>query len=1187
MITTTDIAVQVPRPSLSKLLVLGASCLALSFAGHAAAQDTPSDVDSSVMASSSGAVAGEHGVENEEGLELSPKEWAGRIASLLPTGSTGTLLADPVSQELDSLSTPELRRIAQDVLSERINIDRDRVLSAYMESARRQAMPMDAQLADLYSITGRAGSRQDFTPLEAFYASRFWYVAVSAHVELARHLSFSNPEGAQNAIEQALLNIPDDAEADLAGEAYYNIAIVAQNLAMHASDLETAFAASQSLLKLAVEHERLIDRHTLVFNLAQLHGATFDFQDTSHITERLLAHSLELDDKRAMLGLSFHGAVLFETGEVSEAIPYLKRARRLAEAEGDPFYEVYTLQYLVRALAGDGQTSEAQEAFARLQSFGDIESSVRSLLAKASLKAALGDSAEAYDLQVAASRRILSAYSKSLLLPRPVLRLDVAFESERPTLAPALGLDLAGMGQQRLPSSNPGATQGLSEAAFRDLRALEVELALLPNSGVEPFSDENSRRSVPKPSSYSAATYGPWQDVLDAAFERGASGTREAVANYRAWVKANLQGSESGDADARAIGVGMLELFEDYQIKNEAGGRLDPLSETEAPHLVRGVNRLLESRLALAQGRMEDSYLALETARQIADTSSKLKAALTYDISGQDLVLAAMEANPALALRAALDHTRSAVEEGRSDPLLSTLTGAVAALEGIGQIDLALDLADSFVAQSRTRDAHVRSVAAYTKGRLLYQSGQYDRAVLFLLDARNDMQDSTLEPLILQTLYASLAGAGDSDRAFRVGKQLRLSLTRINEPVLSDAAVPYMAHANALLRSNGASAGNSAADFEAVSTAWKSWAELDATTQRRRRQHQAQMAVLRASAAADVLAERALAQSEAANAVAAEQARATLFTRGSVLLAVLMMLGLGGIAFQARRYRRQQIKSRRSADVKGQFLNMIGHEARIRLQGITSFADSLKAASISLEHLPTVQVIGKQADALSRSISDLVASARILSGDTPARSDLFIAEDLRRRMLKAAPELIGKRDVTLSFDIAGNVTPMLVERDYVETVVERLVRHAVRNTRAGVVEVRLSQERGLRGLRLNITVEDTGSGMSPQDIDSLSESFQHDTSGVSRLDSSDELDLPLAYQAVAVLGGVMHVHSEIGEGTRVSLSIPVRRAAANDLIDAEPAHDEGTPIGDASVWSSLREAARGGKLRLPFRNHGA
>ena len=81
---------------------------------------------------------------------------------------------------------------------------------------------------------------------------------------------------------------------------------------------------------------------------------------------------------------------------------------------------------------------------------------------------------------------------------------------------------------------------------------------------------------------------------------------------------------------------------------------------------------------------------------------------------------------------------------------------------------------------------------------------------------------------------------------------------------------------------------------------------------------------------------------------------------------------------------------------------------------------------------------------------------------------------------------------------------------------------------------------------MSAIVEDTGSGMAPSEIDSLMSIFEQDASGISRIDATEELDLPLAHQAVLALGGTMNVHSQIGEGTRVSFSVPVKPAAAND-----------------------------------------
>lgn len=1054
----------------------------------------------------------------KEVVDTSPEGWAKRIVALLPSGPIAVEPIQPSFSDLQGAPPSTLRWAAQDILSERLNLDRDRVIAAYADAANSQNIEMDMQLATLYSVTGPAGSRTDFENFETFLTSKYWFVAASAEIEIARHLSYQQrAEDAEQAIKRALLKLPETGEPALIREAYYNIAIIAQLLSMNASNLDTAFAASTAVLRLAIELDRLIDRHTIVFNLAQVHGATFDFEATEDITRPLLDYSLELDEKRTLLGLYLYGVTLFESGQAAKSLPYFAQAEALNEKVDDPRFATTILQFRVRALAADGQDEKAKAVFDRLQIL-DAQmggGSISTDMAQAALLAAQGQSDEAFALESTIRSRILSAYSKSMLQPREILRMDGAFlEPESSPERQLITIDIAERGRNR--GIDRILTRGLSRDAYRDLRALEVELTLYA-------ADRTWESQTQTPPTHAA--------VLDAFFGRSQDLPRAAALKFRR----NIIGD---DPNALA----MANLFDTFLTARSAREPLPPPNPSDIATL-RAWTWLLRSRLALEQDRMATAYRALEEARYITLRYTDTAQAIQYDLSDQDLTLAALEGNPNIALQAALTHVQAARDRNRTDPLFVVMSGAISALERAGHTPEALALADIFYAQSQSQDSRFQSFAAYTKGRLLYKMADYDRAVLFLSAAQDTLTDPELEPLIMRVRYAALAGADRPKLAADANKQLRLTLARRNDATLSQMTTPYIAHAEALLAS-----GELPLRAEA-GRLWQDWAEAEMTAEHAQWQTQAELATLRAKSISAVMASETQANQNYASQLDKRQAATQRLGLLFLLSAIAFLIGLGYLLYRLRQLRRLQRLSAQASVVKGQFLNMIGHEARIRLQGISSFADSLKASSISLEHLPTVQVISAQASSLSQAISDLIASARILSGDGPDKSDLFVAEDLRLRVIESAPEFIGKRDVTLSFEIAPNVTPVLIERRYIVTAVERLVKLAIKNTRAGTVEVRLSLEKSLRGPRLNVVVEDTGSGMTPSEIDSLMTIFEQDGSGVSRIVGTDALDLPLAHQAILALGGIMQVHSEVGEGTRISLSVPVRRAAANDTSD--------------------------------------
>jgi len=210
---------------------------------------------------------------------------------------------------------------------------------------------------------------------------------------------------------------------------------------------------------------------------------------------------------------------------------------------------------------------------------------------------------------------------------------------------------------------------------------------------------------------------------------------------------------------------------------------------------------------------------------------------------------------------------------------------------------------------------------------------------------------------------------------------------------------------------------------------------------------------------------------------------------------------------------------------------------------------SLKASSVSMEHLPTVQVIGSQAANLSQAISDFIFSARIISGDRPIKNQQFTLLEYKSRMLPVWQDAIGGRDVVISVDISPKLPPLLVDTLFLETAINQVVNIALETTRIGTVELEFTAEQSLRGLRLNVSVEDTGSGIAGEELDSIFDFFEVDENGVSKSTQMQSLGFPIAKNAVEALGGVMTITSKPGRGTRVNFSIPVKRAAANDMSD--------------------------------------
>ena len=1095
---------------------IGFGSLLLVCAPVAVATDAQSDPDATtqVDGSSSGPV-------------VASESWGTKIIDLLNEQSRRSLdqipervqLGAGVEALVQNLTLSDLRWLAQDGLYDSLDIDPKLVVEAFKNKADLEGSEIDQQLARLYALSLVHQGDIPLDRLEPFQTSPHWPVNVAAHLEVARASRLTDGNGAVASVRDAVLAVPNSVQDQArVEEAYYNIAVVSQMVAILHSDMPTAFASTVKLLELASKQGRRSDWHGIIYNLAQLYAVLYSTEEALKVTEELVLISRKLDNKKNALSLALHGKYLTLAGRPSIGLRHLEEAKSLDAFSDTPHFEVDLELSIIQSLAGLKRVEEAQQRYAQLSSelAENPIQSVRARRVEATLLKVSGQAPAAYELIDDTLDTTYRRFLRARRISRPFLTLtsigvDSAVQKSAP-LPLALDIaDIAGIGQSTV-------VGGLSRDAYRDLKRLEVELELL-----NPARNESSTTAR--------------DQLLDAIMGRSDSDASLLLQSLR---------NTSGNSDRGMDGLDSetLDLFSQFLAARSIGSGLPQPSDNSEPTL-QALAWLLRAELALEQGRIEMAYSDVERARYIALRHDDANRAIRYDLSGLTLSLAALEGNPDVALQAADAHISSARDDGRADPLASVMTGVISALERAGHLSQALELSDQFVQLAQTRDDRTRVWALYAKGRLLYRDDQFARAVIFLQEALDSMDTTELEVQIQRALYPSFAGSGQIAEARGVRRELTLNLVRLDNTAVTQAARPYLAHGDALI-AEAESPGSEVAD-----SALRAWLDAFQIAEANQRQRLATLSGYRTNAAQAIMR------------LEADQNRADASTLASRWRAVQYLGWLLGIVtvgllslfvwtlVNLRRARALQRSSRRASAVKGQFLNMIGHEARIRLQGIASFADSLKAASIALEHLPTVQVIGKQADSLSRSISDLVASARILSGDDPHRTDILVPEEFERSITSRALEAIGKRDVAFSFTIAPSLGPVLVEKRYLETAIDRLVRAAARDTRSGAIEVTMSSDQSLRGPRLNIVVEDTGAGLSPSEIDSLLNRFETDASGMSRLDGVEDLDFPLAQQAVDALGGVLRVHSEVGKGTRVSVSVPVSRAAANDTNEFE------------------------------------
>lgn len=251
---------------------------------------------------------------------------------------------------------------------------------------------------------------------------------------------------------------------------------------------------------------------------------------------------------------------------------------------------------------------------------------------------------------------------------------------------------------------------------------------------------------------------------------------------------------------------------------------------------------------------------------------------------------------------------------------------------------------------------------------------------------------------------------------------------------------------------------------------------------------------------------------------------------------------------------------------KGRFLAVVSHELRTPLNAIIGFSDMLLHEMFGgfsdprqKEYVGLVRDSGQHLLSVVTSILDV---SRIEAGAYATEPEPFRfveAVDMCRSMMLP---LAQAKSIALDAQVAPDAGEINADRRAVQQILINLVSNAVKFTPDGG-NVVIGAKRV--GSRLHFWVSDTGIGIAEEDFANLGKPFMQIQSDYTRRFEGTGLGLSLVKGLVALHEGTMSIESAPGEGTTVTISLPVngpkRRSGAPSGVLPMPA---AKPKGDAN-----------------------
>ena len=255
---------------------------------------------------------------------------------------------------------------------------------------------------------------------------------------------------------------------------------------------------------------------------------------------------------------------------------------------------------------------------------------------------------------------------------------------------------------------------------------------------------------------------------------------------------------------------------------------------------------------------------------------------------------------------------------------------------------------------------------------------------------------------------------------------------------------------------------------------------------------------------------------------------------GAAALAGLVLVAAGGWLL----VRKSTAPVERSMETMRRFMADAAHELRTPITVLRSQAEvALQRERDGEGYAAALRRVESEAARLGATVEDLLTLARADAGERPLERRQVFLDDLALDAAAGAQALATKRGVSLE---VGTFEEAVVTGDpaLMRQLLMIVLDNAVKFTPAGG-RVRLSA--AAPGGQAEVVVEDTGSGIGPEQLPHIFERFYRGDPARARGDGAPEgagLGLAIARWIADAHGARMEVTSEVGKGTRVAIRFP-------------------------------------------------
>ena len=254
-----------------------------------------------------------------------------------------------------------------------------------------------------------------------------------------------------------------------------------------------------------------------------------------------------------------------------------------------------------------------------------------------------------------------------------------------------------------------------------------------------------------------------------------------------------------------------------------------------------------------------------------------------------------------------------------------------------------------------------------------------------------------------------------------------------------------------------------------------------------------------------------------------------------IVAAVMAVLFLGG--FMAIRSTAKEVELAR---LKSEFVSTVSHEFRTPLMSIRYLSEMLDGGRVKGEDKKKIYYskINKESERLSRLIENMLDFSKIEAGIKEYKFEDLSVKEMVEEVAERFKQYMAGKKMTLDYEIQDDLPAVHADKEAISRALFNLLDNAVKYSgKNPIIHLRASHE----GEAVFLEVQDAGAGISKDDQKKVFQKFYRSSHPASKSIEGSGIGLTLVDHIVKAHGGQVTMESDLGQGTRVTIELPVSR----------------------------------------------